>query len=509
MKVVDHSEHRFDRLFQTDHLEPDLRGNAVRGGATVLVAQAAKFLLQLTSTVILARLLRPSDFGLVAMVAAFIGFISLFKDLGLATATIQQKNINHAQVSTMFWINVGLSVALMAVSMALAPLVSRIYDEPRLTAIMLVVAASFVLGGLATQHLALLRRQMRFAALSVIDIVSQCAGVFAALLVVWAGGGYWALVAMTPATALFTLGMAWRMTGWRPGRPRRGVGIRSILKFGGNLTSFNVTNYFSRNADGALIGWAWGPMSLGLYNRAYSLLMLPLNQINAPLSGVTISTLSRSQGNSEEYRQIYCRIANLIVYATVPMLAILAVMSEPLIAVTLGPQWSEASAILSVLAIAAIGQPLLWTAAWVHVSLGRTHRLRNWGLVTDPLCVLAFVVGLPWGAMGVATAYAVYVNAIVIPGMFYALNGTPVGMRDLLKAVWCPFLSAAAVFGGAWLGRNMISLESNDWSAIAFICLGAIAGALAFAGSVPQCRRELLSFGALFKYLRFVRSVPV
>ena len=488
--------------FRTDHLMGDLTRRAVRGGAFTVGAEGIKFGLQMGATMVLARLLSPADYGLVAMVFVFTGLINLFKDLGLATATIQRAEITHAQVSTLFWINTALGLLLMFLGAALAPVVAWFYDEPRLVRIMLVVSATFGIGGLAAQHNALLRRQMRYYALAWIQVASLAAGILGAFLVVWAGGGYWALVVMPTATTLFATIMAWLLSGWRPGRPRRGSGVSSMIKFGGNLTIFNLTNFFGRNADNALIGWMWGPGPLGLYSRAYSLLMLPMNQINAPLAGVVIPSMSRLQGDPERYCHYYCRIANLVNYGSLPVLALLAAFSNEVISIVLGRQWIEAGAIFSVLAIACIGQPLLWTSSWVHISLGRAYRQRNWGLITDPMFVASFAIGLPWGPMGVAISYAVCVNLVVIPGMLYAFHESPVRMRDLLAAVWCPFLFSGSIFGGAVLGRGLASPDWTDWARIAYGLTGALVAGLVYAGVVRQFRVELSALARLVKHLK-------
>ena len=164
-----------DLYFQTDHLKADLKGRAARGGAVTLASQTLKFVLGMAVTVVLARLLTPQDYGLIGMVVVVTGFITLFKDIGLASATIQRAEINHQQISTLFWINVGLSILTMVVTIAIAPFVAWFYGEPRLTGITMVFAAGFLFGGLTVQHEALLRRQMRFVALSVIDILSLLA----------------------------------------------------------------------------------------------------------------------------------------------------------------------------------------------------------------------------------------------------------------------------------------------------------------------------------------------
>jgi len=157
-------------------------------------------------------------------------------------------------------------------------------EEPRLTGITLVMAIAFLFAGLSVEHQALLTRQMRFKDLAVVDLTSMFVGVTTTIVNARYGAGYWALALMQVAMAIAYPVGVWTMCSWRPSIPVRGSGVRSILAFGGNLTGFSVFNYFARNLDNILIGRVWGAGALGIYSKAYSLMMLPLQQINGPIT---------------------------------------------------------------------------------------------------------------------------------------------------------------------------------------------------------------------------------
>ncbi len=183
-----------------------------------------------------------------------------------------------------------------------------------------------------------------------------------------------------------------------------------MLAFGGNLTGFNVVNYFARNLDNILIGRYWGVEPLGLYSKAYSLLMLPLQQINAPISSVAIPALSRLQNDPEQYRKYYLKAISLITFVSLPGVMFMIVMSENIIRVVLGEQWIKASPIFSVLGISALIQVVLNTNGWLHVSIGRTDRMFRWGIFASFFIVVSFFIGLPYGAIGVATSLSAYIT---------------------------------------------------------------------------------------------------
>lgn len=483
-----------DPRFSTDHLLSDLKGRSVRGGAVTLSAQAIKFLMQMSSTAVLARLLTPGDFGLVAMVSAFTGFIALFKDLGLSMATVQRAEITHAQVSTLFWINVAASVVLMVIAAALAPAVAWFYGEPRLTGIMLVIAGTFLFGGLTAQHSALLQRHMRFSLLAAADLLSLAAGIAVGIVMAWRGFSYWSLVGMTAATAAANTLSVWLFSPWRPGLPRRGAGTSAMLRFGGHLTGFNILNYFTRNFDNILIGATLGAGPLGIYAKAYNLLMLPIRQINGPMGAVALPALSRLQNDPEGYRRYYLRAVEIIAFAGMPIAAFAFVAADEVVLLLLGPQWTAAVPVFRWLAPAAFLGTLNIVPGWLCVSLGHTERQVHWALAAAPITVGAFVIGLRWGIEGVAAAFSLTWCLLLIVFMAYACRGTPVRFRNIGLAVWRP--AAACGIAGCVVAAMRTSWATHGSSVIAFLTHGALftlvfAGAILILPSGPESVRRL------------------
>ena len=338
MTIAETSSRDREGHLRTDDLIDDLGRRTARGGAITIFSQGTKFLLGMVGTVILARLLSPEDYGLVGMVAVVTGFIAIFKDLGLSVATIQKAEVNSQQISTLFWINLLLSAGIMLVTVAIAPGIAWFYGEPKLIAITIAYAAGFLFGGLTVQHEALLRRRMRFLALAIAEVVALVLSSVVAITLAWNGARYWALVFSQLCLGL-TYGLAvWIACGWRPGLPVRNSGVRQMLAFGGNLTGFGVVNYFARNLDNLLIGRYWGPEQLGLYARAYQLLLLPIDQMITPITAVAVPALSRLKDSPERYRQAYLRLLEKVALLTMPIMAFMIVSSDWLVAIVLGPE---------------------------------------------------------------------------------------------------------------------------------------------------------------------------
>ncbi|MEH1875202.1 lipopolysaccharide biosynthesis protein [Nostoc sp.] len=431
-----------DEYFNTDHLKGDIKGRSVRGGAITMGAQILKFSLNLISNVVLARLLTPEDYGLIGMVTAVIGFVSLFKDLGLSMATVQKEKINHEQVSTLFWVNVALSVFAALLASALAPGIAWFYHEPRLIWITLALVSGFIFSGLGVQHNALLNRQMHYKALMLNDVISMFLGVIAAIIAALCGLGYWSLVIFPIVLGLVnTIGL-WMACSWRPSAPAWQSGIGSMLAFGGNLTGFTAINYFARNLDNVLIGRFWGTQQLGLYAKAYQLLLLPINQINAPITAVAIPGLSRLQHDPQKFRQYYLKAISVIAFLTMPTIVFMIVASEEIIVFLLGYQWRDASIIFRLLSISALVQPICNTTGWLYISRGRTDYMFRWGLLSSSWLVTSFFIGLPYQAFGVALSYAIAMLLQAVPCIYFATRGTPITILDVLQAIKEVFISS-------------------------------------------------------------------
>lgn len=462
---TEHEQH-----FGTDHLKADLKGRSVRGGAVTLLAQVCKFVLQMGSTIILARLLTPQDYGLIGMVAAVTGFVSMFKDMGLSMATIQKAEINHRQISTLFWVNVGLSIATMLVTVAIAPGIAWFYGEPRLTLITLVSAIGFIFGGLSVQHYALLTRQMRFTALARIDIIAMLVGITTAIVLAKYGVGYWALVIMQLASAIATTIGVWLTCSWRPSLPKLNSGIREMLTFGGNLTGFSILNYFARNFDNVLVGRYLGAGQLGLYSKAYQLLLMPIQQINGPMTSVAIPALSRLQHEPEKYRTYYYKSIQFIVTIGMPLVTFLCVVADSLIPTVLGSQWTDAVVIFRVLSPAAFLGTFNVASGWVYISLGNTGRQLRWEIFASTVMLIGFIIGIQWGLIGIAASFSITSLLVRYPAYVYCFKSTPLKVSSLMNVLWKPAFASLAAGLILFAIKQFFSFNGNVviWLIISF-----------------------------------------
>ena len=476
-----------------------LKKASVHGAAINLGSQAVRFVLQFAYQIGLARLLDPRDFGLVALSAPIIAFVQLFSDLGLSQATIQRERIDQGQLSFAFWLNAVAGTILAVATMALAPAVGWFYGDPRVVPLTMVSGSLFLAGGVYTQHLAILNRGMRFKALALIDLTAFCVASMVALTAAWLGAGYWAIVAHQVVTSLMSMVLAWSVTRWRPSRPGRAEGARDMLRFGGNLTGFSLVNYFARNLDNVLIGRFNGEVSLGLYDRAYKLLLLPLNQITTPLARVALPLLARLRGDTKGYTNAFLRLLEAILVATYPGVLFAIVDSHELIRTALGAKWLGVAPIFSVLAVGALTAPIGNAMGWLFITQDRTREMRNQGMATTAIAIASFIVGLPGGPLGVAFCY-VAAGATWAPVTWWiATRRGPVGPRVLLRSL-TPYASGAAVTLLALLAAVHVTPEGPLGL---LVCLMLAYGVfLAVLLAFEHSRQTLTSFAGQLGLLR-------
>jgi O-antigen/teichoic acid export membrane protein len=427
----------------------DLKGKTARGAMVSTIGQGASFFLRMSSMVVLARLLVPADFGLVGMATACTGFLDLFRDAGLSMATVQRATITRAQISTLFWINLGVGATLAVLCAAIAPILTNFYHEPRLLWVTVVIGAGFVVSGAAAQHRALLMRDMRFALLTMIDIGSLFVSVAIGIGMAVAGEGYWALVGMTISLNVVSVVSLWVAGGWLPGRPQRGVGVRSMLKYGGTLTLNSVIVYIAYNADKVLLGRAWGADILGIYGRAYQFINLPTSNLNTAIAQVAFPALSRLQNDPERLKSYFLKGYSLFLSLVLPITVACGLFAEDIIRVFLGPKWGEAAPVFRLLAPTILAFALINPFGWFMQATGRATRSLYIALLLAPVVILGYLVGLSHGAAGVAAGFSVAILLLVVPVIFWATRGTSITVLDAFKVVLRPFLSILIGAGAA------------------------------------------------------------
>jgi O-antigen/teichoic acid export membrane protein len=468
----------------------------VSGAAVMITGKIANFAVAFVSLAIVARILSPADYGLVAMVASATAFFSIFSDFGLSLVTVQRPHLSAQQLSTLFWINVGFGLLLGLLAAALGPALVWFYGDARLLAVALALALVFPVAALGTQHEAILKRNMKFRRLASVrlfsSVVSAGAGIAAALL----GWGYWALVVQPLAQAAAGTLMVWMAVRWAPARPTRCEGLRGMLGFGGALTAHGMIGYFANNLDNILIGRFWGDVVLGLYATSYNLMMRPISLAGYGVGEAAIPALSRAAVKPDGLPPAFRQMLAVSCVLGLPMFVVGVIWPDDIVRTLLGPKWMDATAIVPWLFLAGLARMLMVPTGWVYVASGRPKRMLAWQLMWTPFVVLSFVIGLPHGALGVAASYAVVTCLGLGPSYAFCFRGSNIRLSDvfvtLLAPAICAVGSAVAATIVQWVAAS--SMVPGPWRLSLRLGIAAILYAVCTARFVPMAKDCLKAF---------------
>lgn len=473
---------------------------AARGAAVTLVGQVAKFVIQFGGILVLARLLTPEAFGLVAMVTAVVGVGEVLRDFGLSSAAIQAKSLTQGQRSNLFWINTSIGGVLAIAFAASAPLIAGLYDDGRLVAVTRVLAITFVVNGLTTQFRAHLSREMSFGPLAVADVVAQFAGLAAGIALASAGFGYWSIVWQQIVQSVLTLVLTAIFSRWVPSLPARGESMRGLMSFGWNLMATQLLQYLSKNIDSVLVGSRYGATDLGYYNRATQIVNGPLNQINVPATTVALPILSRLQDDKPRYDRFILRGQTTLMSVVVAGFLFLASQADAFVEVLLGRNWAASTEIFRLIAIGAAFQGAGYATYWVFLSKGLTRSMLRYAVVARTLSISLLVGGAFIGVTAVAGAFALGVALTWPLGICWISRISDAPAREMFMSG----LRTLGLYGGSaavayWTGSlvNLGGIGQIGAGALAMVAVLVLAAAL-----LPPYRRDLRDIRGVVELVR-------
>lgn len=430
---------------------------------------------------LLARVLPPRDFGLIAMLTVFTGFAVVFIDLGVSVAIVQRPNVEERHLSTQFWLNLCMGSILTLLTIAIAPLLAAFYDEPRLLILTIAIAPSFLLSAVAATQTAILDRSMDFKRLAILETMALAAANVLAIGMATSGFGVWSLVALSLAMSGFRALFLWISCDWRPHRLPDRESLHELIHFGGRFSAYSILSYWARNADNLLIGRFIGPTPLAYYNRAYSLMSLPSDAVATVTTRVMIPAMSRMQDDRERCRRVFLQAMGLISLVMFPIALALLVLSRPFILAVYGPRWAPVIPLLEIFSGVALIQVISRTTGWIFTSQGRVDMLLRWGVISSLTAIMSFFIGLPWGTKGVAVSYLCWNIAMMYPLFTYVGPLIGVTVRDILDAVGRIAVASFVMAGVVWLVERQLPNGLGPWAELA---IGIAAGVLTYLAVV-------------------------
>lgn len=466
------------------------KNDVVSGIKWTSMSTFGRRILALLANIILARLLAPADFGLVAMAAVVLGFIDIFKDLGTGAALIQRKDVNEGLLSSIFWFNVGFGMFATATTIACAPLIAYLYKEPRVIPILIGMSISFFMSALTIVHNCLLQRQMAFVTLAKIEvaaaIVSYIVGIGAALL----GHGVWSLVYQVVTNSAVFLMLIWFASSWRPRVMFVWLEVKSVMNYSLNLASYNVFYYFAQNVDNFLIGRYLGSEALGYYDLAYRLMTFPMQAISAVFGKVMLPYYAQAQNDLPRFRQGFMRAATAIAFVTFPMMLGLLAVREPFVLALFGPKWTPVIGLLALFAPLAALRSVATTTGSIYMAMGRADLQLQWGMFSSLFVIGGLAIGLQWGIIGVAAGFTIATllmlyHSFAIP---FRLIGMRVGdlLMGLKETTLCSLLMFMVIY--------MLDLAVPDiFSPGSLLCAYIVVGAASYIIFTLLFNRQLFN----------------
>ena len=481
---------------------PERPHNLRRGALSLLGGQWGKYLLQILSFVVLARLLTPSDFGLVTMVTAVLGLATVLGDMGLSMAALQRETLSQGEKSNLFWLNVATGLFVTVLAAAASPLLAMFYQRPEVLSIGLAISLTFVLNGASVQSKVEMNRRGRFGSLASIDLGSQLFAFVAAVVLALIGAGYWALVAQSVTSAL--VGSAWAVVqaSWVPSRWSRNDSVKPFLSFGLSTLALQAVNYISVNLANVVLGRTMSSAAVGIYGRATQLVSLPVQQLASPLTRISLPFLAqKSRASKDALMDAAVTIQHVLVVALLGALSLLAATADPLVPLLLGSDWTSAVPLVQILAVGGAFQALGYLYYWLFLSTARTGSLLASELPGRLLLIVLVLVSWPFGLAAVAWSFSIAQMVIWLTGSVFYVRRTGVPANALVRAAAPTTLlytvaASVAILVGQ-LVQNDSPLMRVAISAVVWTAVCAI-GFLV----LPSCRRALLGAARVLRARR-------
>jgi len=444
------------------------------GAGWLAGSRIASQIVQFGAGIVLARLLTPSDFGLLASIYVITGFSVLFFDLGLGGALVQNQHPTAEDENTVFWVNALGGLVFVTLISAAGPLIADVFNAPRLIRLAPLAALPFTLS-IGVVQIATLQRRLQMRVLAVLELVTSSVGIAAGVTAAVLGAGVYSLTVAPIVQSTLMSAWLWTHFRWRPTGFLDRAAARRLWRFSGGQLGFNVVNYWSRNADNFLVGRYLGAAALGFYNRGYNLMLLPVQQVSQVLGRVMMPALAAVKDDHPRAGRAYSRAVALVDALAVPLLVGLAATAPSLVPFLWGSRWVPTVPLLQVLCIAGLPQCALASVGWLFQSQNRTGLMFRVGSASSAVGVLLMIAGLHWGVRGVAVAVLATSWVSLVPELFFACRLIDLPLRRVLRTIVGVGVAGAILFAAVWWTPTVLGLDRTRGGALAVqVLVGAV-----------------------------------
>jgi O-antigen/teichoic acid export membrane protein len=459
-----------------------LKKQVAKGVSWNFLDQLTRQLISVGLTAVLARLLSPDDYGLVALSSIFVGFVSLFGDLSIGAALIQKSDLDDRDISTSFWTSIITGFVIAGVLFVIAPIAARYYTQPILTYIIDFSAISFCFTGFSSTHRVLLTKKMEFYKLSIINIVFAIFSSVASLILALSGQGVWSLVFGGLIANVLIIPLMWHFEKWRPQFIFDRSSFKSLFSFSSYMLASNVIFYFARNTDNLIVGRYLGANVLGLYSMAYNLMMKPLQQISWSVTSVLFPAFSTIKDDTSQIGSFYLKVVKGIALITFPMMIGLLIVSREFILVMVGAKWEGVIEPLQILCLVGALQSIGTVTGSIFTSLGRADLYFKTGAINSLGHIIGFIICIRWGLMGLVKGF-LFTNIIfACTNQYITLRLIQLSFKDFFQSLTLPTVNtcimAVVLVGFRYFDNAFLQMNI-------YLTLGTsiFLGVVVFAGS--------------------------
>lgn len=476
-----------------DVAQTDINAKSGRGALFSLSARLANLMLTLVAQSVLGRLLDPSQYGIYAMGMTAFNFLLIFREFGLGAAGVQKKTLSHDEANFLFWSNLVLISVLAVLGVGAAPLIARFYGAPEVMPVLILMSAAAIIGDASAQHTMILRRQLRFPTIAMIDMTALGCGVLVGLLIGWLRHDVWALVAMYLTQQMVTSVLSAARSGWWPGRPNFDRAHFGMLKFGAGITAANILYYITNNISAILIGHSLGTEALGHYNRAQQLYQIPSTVLFSSIYVVVFASLSRLHPTPDAYREFYKATLRRVSMFYMTLSGVLIFAGDDLVRVLLGPGWEIAGRLLQIFSIALVGAGMAQMSGMLYQSQARIREFQIWGVIDSTIRIAVIVIGSHWGLYGFAIGFALSTTFVTAPAsLWYVGRHGPVGLRDQVQAVAPGAVMFALSIIGSGTGQWLMRGDAPGFAPLVVESLGSLVVVLGIGALIPLTRHAFV-----------------
>lgn len=443
-------------------------------------------------TIILARLLSPKEFGLVAMVLVLSDFSNVILSYGFGQALIQKKKVSNIDYSSVFWLNIVFGLVLSFIFFFLAPLIADLYNEPRLYLMTQILCWTYLIASFNIVPQIIFTKKLDFKSLAKIRVSSVVIAGIGGITIAYFGGGVWSLVFIEIVRTLIITILSWTIGKWYPSFKFSGKSIKSIFAFSMNILGNETISYWMDNFDKMIIGKALGDYVLGLYRQAFSFMMLPVNNIARVANSVLFPAFSKEQDNIGYIQNSFFKVFNLVSLIIYPMMIVLFVTSQSFVKIVLGDAWLEMSFVLRVFAIVGIFYTMAELLYSYYLSLNKVGLLFRINTILRILTIVSILVGLNWGINGVTIGILIISPIRLLVLLFVIVRFIGLSMKKLLNTLFKNILIAFLI--------GLVGLYIHDYALsevnyfIQFIVSVISIGVLYFFTFLLIFKKELSQF---------------